>query len=363
MFEQNRSESFRSKIIPIFLPHQGCPHHCIFCNQKEVTGTSCIHEPADVYPLIEQYLKTINHTKKKKPSGFPKSIEVAFYGGNFTGMPQGLQKCYLLPAYQAIQEGRIDGIRISTRPDYISEKDLNFLAQYGVRTIEIGVQSLDQKILQKAGRTYSEKQVIEAMHLLHHHQFCIGLHLMVGLPEESDEALCRTVEKVIELAPHFVRIHPTLVIKNTELEKIYRLGNYTPLTLEKTIELCKGLFLQFAKAGITVARIGLQSIPEMEKEGIVIAGPFHPALGELVVSSLAYDQMVNLMAKEGGDGKRVTILVPERELSIFLGQHRQNLHRLQQKYRGTGISIAPDKSLERGKFECIMVSDTCMERI
>jgi len=329
MFEQNRSESFRSKIIPIFLPHQGCPHHCIFCNQKEVTGTS----------------------KKKKPSGFPKSIEVAFYGGNFTGMPQGLQKCYLLPAYQAIQEGRIDGIRISTRPDYISEKDLNFLAQYGVRTIEIGVQSLDQKILQKAGRTYSEKQVIEAMRLLHDHQFCIGLHLMVGLPEESAEALCRTVEKVIELAPHFVRIHPTLVIKNTELEKMYRRGNYSPLTLEKTIELCKELFLQFAKAHITVARIGLQSIPEMEKEGSVIAGPFHPALGELVVSSLAYDQMVDLMAKEGGDGKRVTILVPERELSIFLGQHRQNLHRLQQKYRDTGISIAPDKSLERGKLK------------
>ena len=363
MFEQNRSESFRSKIIPIFLPHQGCPHHCIFCNQKEVTGTSLVHEPADIYPLIEHYLKTIKHTRKKKSSGFPKSIEVAFYGGNFTGMPQAVQELYLLPAYQAIKERKIDGIRVSTRPDYISEKGLNFLAQYGVRTIEIGVQSLDQKILQKAGRTYSEKQVIEAMHLLHHHQFCIGLHLMVGLPEESDEALCRTVEKVIELAPHFVRIHPTLVIKNTELEKMYRLGNYTPLTFEKTIELCKGLFLQFAKAGITVARIGLQSIPEMEKEGSVIAGPFHPALGELVVSSLAYDQMVDLMAKEGGDGKRVTILVPERELSIFIGQHRQNLHSLQQKYRDTQISIAPDKSLERGKLKCIMIPGTCMERI
>ena len=174
---------------------------------------------------------------------------------------------------------------------------------------------------------------------------------MIGLPEENDEALCRTVEKVIELAPHFVRIHPTLVIKHTALEKMYRLGNYTPLSLEKTIELCKRLFLQFAKAGIRVARIGLQSIPEMEKEGSVIAGPFHPALGELVVSSLAYDQMVNLMAKNADHGKRVRILVSERELSIFIGQHRQNLHRLQQKYHDTQISIASDKSLASGNLK------------
>ena len=356
-------ESFRSKIIPIFLPHQGCPHHCIFCNQQEVTGAYVCHKPADIYPLIEEYLQTIKSMKGKKSSRFPKRIEVAFYGGNFTGMTLAEQKQFLLPAYQAVKEQKVDGIRISTRPDYISDSGLRFLAQYGVQTIEIGVQSLDQKILLKAGRTYAEKQVTEAMHLLHLHRFCIGLHLMVGLPEESDEALCQTANKIIHLSPHFVRIHPTLVIKNTELEKMYRLGTYTPLSLEKTIAICKGLFLKFVKAGIIVARIGLQTIPEMEKAGSVIAGPFHPALGELVVSSLAYDQMDNLMSTNNIGSKRVRIFVPERELSIFIGQHRQNLYRLQKKYRDTEISITPDKSLERGKLKCFIVSETRKERI
>ena len=351
MFEQNRFKSSRSKIIPIFLPHQGCPHHCLFCNQKEVTGESLVHMAADVYPLIEQYLKTIRYKIKNKSAGFPKRIEVAFYGGNFTGMSQAAQEQFLLPAYQAVKEKKLDGIRISTRPDYISESGLRFLAKYGVRTIELGVQSLDQEILQKSGRTYSEKQVIKAVHLLHHHQFCIGLHLMIGLPGENDEVRCRTVEKVIRLSPHFVRIHPTLVIKNTDLERMYRLGKYTPLTLEKTIELCKNLFLQFTGAGIKVARIGLQSIPEMEEAGSVIDGPFHPALGELVASSLAYDRMVNLLAKDGRHGQRIAIVVPERELSVFIGQHRQNLYRLQEEYGDKEISIVPGKKIRNPNIE------------
>ena len=152
MFDHNGGKSLRSKIIPIFLPHQGCPHHCIFCNQQEVTGTSYIHTPAKVYPLIEQYIKTIR-CQKDKSSAFPPKIEVAFYGGNFTGMSRLEQEQFLLPAFKAVREEKIEGIRISTRPDYLSESDLEFLAEYGVQTIELGVQSFDQRVLQKSGRT------------------------------------------------------------------------------------------------------------------------------------------------------------------------------------------------------------------
>jgi histone acetyltransferase (RNA polymerase elongator complex component) len=357
---KNCAHYSRSKIIPIFLPNQGCPNRCIFCNQKEVTGTSPIHNPKEVYPLIQHYLETIQQARQKKQAGFPDRIEVAFYGGNFTGMAADVQREFLQAAGLAVQNGSIDGIRISTRPDYISKAGVQLLASCGVKTVEIGVQSLDVRVLQRAGRTYSEDQVAEAMSLLHEGQFSIGLHLMVGLPEESLEGLISTVEKVIRLSPHFVRIHPTLVIKDTELERMYRQGDYTPLSLEQAVEICKELTLRLIKSGIPVARIGLQSIPEMQKSGCIVAGPFHPALGELVASSIAYDRMRELLAERSGQGrsdqgKRVVILVPARELSIFIGQHRQNLYQLRQlgcSYQE--ISILPDKDLEPGSLRCMV---------
>jgi histone acetyltransferase (RNA polymerase elongator complex component) len=189
------------------------------------------------------------------------------------------------------------------------------------------------------------------MSLLHQGRFSIGLHLMAGLPEESIEGLKLTVEKVIRLSPHFVRIHPTLVIKDTELERMYRQGNYTPLTLEQAVEICKGMSRRFTASGIPVARIGLQSIPEMQKSGCIVAGPFHPSLGELVASSIAFDRMQELLAKRGAQGKKNVILVPERELSIFIGHRRQNLRRLQQMgFNYREISILPDKNLKPGSL-------------
>jgi len=173
---------------------------------------------------------------------------------------------------------------------------------------------------------------------------------MVGLPEETWEGLDRTIAKVIQLSPHFVRIHPTLVIKDTEMERMYRRGDYTPLTLEQTITMCKDLSRRLIRAGIPVARIGLQAIPEMEKSGSVVAGPFHPALGELVASAMAYDRMKELLARQRSQGKKMVIWVPERALSRFIGQHRQNLRRLRDRYGHQEISILPDKTLEAGEL-------------
>ncbi|MEW5804292.1 MAG: radical SAM protein [bacterium] len=351
---KNRAHYSRAKIIPVFLPHQGCPNRCIYCNQREVTGTSAVRNAEEVYPLIQRYLETIQKARKRKQAGFPGRIEVAFYGGNFTGMPVDVQRKFLQPAASTVHSGEIDGIRISTRPDYLSRSDVQFLAGYGVSTVEIGVQSLDTRVLQMAGRAYSEDQVEEAVSLLHQGRFFIGLHLMVGLPGESIEGRFHTVEKVIRLSPHFVRIHPTLVIKDTELEHMYRQGNYIPLTLDQAVEVCKELSRRLIRGGISVARIGLQSIPEMQKSGCIVAGPFHPAMGELVASSIAYDRMQELLAKRSSQGKRVVIFVPERELSVFLGQRRQNLHRLQrQDCRHQEVIIVPDRNLKPGSLRCV----------
>ena len=350
---------WRSKIIPIFLPHQGCPHRCIFCNQERVTGNSTIHKPSDIARLIGQYLETMDQARRKRPDTFPERIEAAFYGGNFTGLPEAVQRDFLWPAYQAVQRKEIDGLRISTRPDYVTESGLQLLAEYGVKVVELGVQSLDHMVLQKSRRTYSEEQVERAVNLLHGHQFCIGLHLMIGLPGESFEARRYTSEKIIRLAPHFLRLHPTLVLKGTELEAMYRQGDYTPLTLEHTIAICKELVIQFKRAGMAVARIGLQSIPSMEES--VIAGPFHPSLGELVFSSMAYDRLLDLLTGYKDSVGKVTILVPERELSIFIGQQHQNLHRLQQRFGCKDIFIAPDKSLEEGEIR-YQISSTQEDR-
>ncbi|MEW6381581.1 MAG: radical SAM protein [bacterium] len=355
---QELTKYSRAKIIPVFLPNQGCPNRCIFCNQKEVVGSSLIHDPQEIYPLIQTCLQTIRQTRQRKQSGFPGRIEVAYYGSNFTGMTADVQREFLLPAARAVHEGHIDGIRISTRPDYISGDGLQFLADHGVRTIEIGVQSMDEDVLRKAGRPYSGDQVAGAVGLLHQHRFTIGLHLMVGLPGESRESLYDTVERVIRLSPHFVRIHPTLVIKDTELERMYRRGSYTPLTLEEAVGICKELSLRLTGSGIDVARIGLQSVPGMLNAGIVVAGPFHPALGELVTSSIAFDRMQELLARHDGQGRRLVIMVPERELSIFIGHNRQNLNRLQQDCRCRQIRIQPDRSLEPGGLRCGEIPDS-----
>ncbi len=329
------------KIIPIFLPHKGCPHRCIFCNQKEATGYSSIQKPQDLHLLIQKCLGTLSPLHQKKDKS-PIRIEAAFYGGNFTGMPLEEQRDYLLIVYQYIHEGKIDGIRISTRPDYISEANIPLLKESGVKTIELGLQSLNTNILQKVHRYYSEKQVIQTVNLLHQHQFCLGLHLMIGLPGETSEILFQTVEKIIQLRPAFVRIHPTLVLKNTELEKMYFQGDYTPLPLEETISLCKKIALRFLEADIPIARIGLQTIPEMEKSKSIVAGPCHPALGELVSSSIAYDQMVEAI-KQAKNQQELSILVPERELSIFIGQHRRNLLFLRKKFPDKKISLHGEK--------------------
>ena len=215
-------------IIPIFVPHLGCPHDCVFCNQKRITGLSTDITIEDARRIIEEHLAT-----------FPKenrTVEVAFFGGSFTGIDRSIQESLLSLAYSYKESGRIDGIRLSTRPDYIDEAILDLLTKYGVDTVELGVQSLDEEVLYKSGRGHNREVVYKAAELIKSYGINLGLQMMLGLVDDTREKSINTAKELIALDPYCVRIYPTLVIKDTYLEKLYLNKEYRPLTVEEAVD-------------------------------------------------------------------------------------------------------------------------------
>ena len=274
-------------IIPIFVPHLGCPNDCVFCNQKSISGQTKQVTKEDVKNIIEEHLKYIKKDSK---------VEVAFFGGSFTGIEEAKQEELLSTAYEYIKQKKVDSIRISTRPDYIDKKILKRLKKYKVKTIELGVQSANDYILKKAGRGHTFEDVVKASKLIRWYGFELGHQMMVGLPESTTVDEINTAKQLIKLKPKMVRIYPVLVIKNTKLEKDYNDGKYKPLTVTQAVEVCKELVKLFVKKHIEVIRIGLQPTdtitnPDNDKSEVV-AGPFHPAFRQLVESGMWYDVIV-----------------------------------------------------------------------
>lgn len=229
----------RQYIIPIFVPHLGCPNDCTFCNQRKISGQQKNITENDVRDTIEFYL---NNFKEKDAY-----IEVAFYGGSFTGIDPELQEELLGVAYEYIKAKEIDGIRVSTRPDYIDKTVLKRLKKYKVKTIELGVQSTNNYILENCKRGHTYEDVVKASKLIRRYRFNLGHQMMVGLPESTEQDDIKTANDLIKLKPKIVRIYPVLVIKGTELEKQYNSGEYTPLTVEQAVERCKELCYLFGK--------------------------------------------------------------------------------------------------------------------
>lgn len=251
-------------IIPIFVPHLGCPNDCIFCNQKSISGQTKQVTKDDVNIIIEEHLKYIKENSK---------FEIAFFGGSFTGIDEAKQEELLSAAYEYIKQGRAKSIRISTRPDYIDKKTLKRLKKYKVKTIELGVQSANDYILKKAGRGHTFEDVKKASKLIRLYGFNLGHQMMVGLPESTNVDEINTAKELIKLKPKMVRIYPVLVIKNTKLEKDYNEGKYSPLTVVQAVETCKELVKLFVKKNIEIIRIGLQptdtiSNPQEEKSEV-----------------------------------------------------------------------------------------------
>ena len=337
-------------IIPIFVPHLGCPNDCVFCNQRSISGQAKQVTEEDVKNTIEEHLKYIKIEEA--------SIEVAFFGGSFTAIDTSVQTELLEAANEYISKGLIESIRISTRPDYIDKKILKKLKKYHVKTIELGVQSANDYILKKAGRGHNFNDVIKASKLIRWHGFTLGHQMMVGLPESTNLDEINTAKALVKLKPKIVRIYPVLVIKNTKLEKSYNKGEYKALTVVQAVETCKELVKIFTKKNIEVIRIGLQptdTISDSSKEkSEVVAGPFHPAFRQLVESGLWYDVIVEKIKKLNVKVKEVEITVNPVDVNNVVGHKKQNIINLKELY-DLDLKVKADENIKQGKSKIEIV--------
>ena len=276
-------------IIPIFVPHLGCPNSCTFCNQKTISGQSKQVTAKDVRDTIEYYLSNFKDNNKY--------VEVAFFGGSFTGIEEEVQEELLQAAFEYIKQKKVNSIRISTRPDYINKKILKRLKRYKVKTIELGVQSTNNYILSRCQRGHTFEDVKKASKLIRRKRFILGHQMMVGLPESTKLDEINTTKALIKLKPKIVRIYPVLVIKGTKLEDEYKNNEYIPLTVNQAVERCKEIVAMFNKKNIKVIRLGLQNTNTIDEPGHneseVVAGPYHPAFRQLVESSMWYDSILD----------------------------------------------------------------------
>jgi histone acetyltransferase (RNA polymerase elongator complex component) len=333
-------------IIPLFVMYGGCPNRCIFCNVKKTAG-NC-RENVSAEALRETVLAHLATAGKKEP------VEIAFYGGSFTGMEQGYQAELLGMARSFVNRGLVGGIRVSTRPDYLGEDRIALLEEFGVTAVEIGAQSLVDDVLERAGRGHTASDVIGAVRRLKERGFETVVQLMAGLPGDTAERFDFTVGETIAMRPHAVRIHPTLVLAETPLAEASARGEYKPMTMAEAIETCKGALRRFAAAGIPVIRVGLQTTAEMEAEGGVIAGPFHPAFRSLVEESLFLDMAASLLSSvEGGNGEASFVLSP-RDTSNLRGRKNSNIRLLKARYGLNSITIQSDPARERGSLALVM---------
>ncbi len=330
-------------IIPFFIQHQGCPHRCLFCDQHSISGSAQVitdgADPADeLGHTIEQWLS------RSRPRA---SVQVAFFGGSFTCLDEALQYKLLQGVAPFISRGQVDSIRLSTRPDCLSDEICGFLVSNGVATVEIGGQSMNDQVLDRARRGHTAADTAAALSLLKKHGLETGLQLMVGLPGETTRSFMDGVDAVTALAPDFVRLYPVLVFANTGLAELYRSSSWRPLSLARAVVLTGRARERLLGQGIEVIRMGLQDSAELARQ--VLGGPYHPAFGELVMTRSWYLRIGRLL-KRAGSGRTLKLTVSERDYSALAGLNKTNLKRLQNLTRGAALEVRTERFLKRNTF-------------
>lgn len=324
--------------VAIFVPHAGCPQRCSFCSQNSITGQERLPTPDEVL----RTLKTAEENLKEKS----RFAEIAFFGGSFTAIDRGDMLALLEAAAPSVRDGVFSGIRISTRPDSIDEEVLELLSRYGVTTIELGAQSMDDSVLQRNRRGHTAQQVRRASRLIQSAGFSLGLQMMTGLWGDTAAGAMQTARDFAELQPDCVRIYPTVVMKGTELALRYQSGEYVPMGLEETVELCCNLLEFFGERLIPVIRLGLHSSPEMQRDRV--AGPWHPAFRELCESRLFLRRLLVFLEQKRILPGCVEIHVSPQWVSKAVGQSRCNL--LELSRRGCLARVVPDPSVSPSEF-------------
>lgn len=324
-------------IIPIFVPHEGCPHNCVFCNQDRITGVDEIVTAETVKNTINDYLKTIKNKNA--------TIEVSFFGGTFTGIREEKQRELLEVAKEFKDEKLINKIRLSTRPDYIDDYILTYLKEYGVDIIELGVQSLDDEVLKKSGRGHSVQDVIKASKLIKQYEIILGHQIMPGLPGDTFDKDIKTTKASIEMEPDICRIYPSLVIKDTPMEQMYKSSNYIPYSLEDAVNISKMMYDMYRKNNIHVIRIGLQPTETINQGKDIVAGPFHPSFRELVEGSLITD----ILLKNIKEDEIAVIEINSKDLSKLYANKKLYFNKLKQFRKN--ITVKQSVEIERGHIK------------
>jgi histone acetyltransferase (RNA polymerase elongator complex component) len=322
----------------------GCPHKCIYCRQDRITGQSGNHVRAeDVTGLIDQAILS----PKFKTAG---SKEVAFYGGTFTSLGFEYMSELLGAVEPYIKGNLIDSIRISTRPDEIDENRLELIKAYGVTTVELGVQSMDNDVLRKSGRGHTAEHTVNAMSLLKRYGFKTGVQLLPGLPGDSYDIFQSTIDNVIKLAPDMARIYPAIVIKGTALASLFKAGKYKPLNLDEAVRICVASCMRFEENGINVIRMGLMSTPSLLEEGEILAGPWHDAFGFLVRADIYMNKIIPFLPVPG-TASEIGIRVSEREIPLLRGYENQGVKKIEETCGAKIQYIKPDNRLQPGRIE------------
>ncbi len=328
-------------IIPIFISHQGCPQKCIFCNQPNITGQ-------DISPITAKWVaSTIEEGLSRKRKAQRTETQVAFYGGTFTGLDTALQEETLSVVLPFWEEKKVHSVRLSTRPDYIDTKEITLLRKYPVKTVELGIQSMHNAVLARAQRGHTSRDNLRAVRMLKEAGFQVGAQIMIGLPGEDRKEILGALEPLFAHKPDFMRIYPTLVLRGTVLADLYQKGEYHPFTLQEALEICRDIFVLARERGITVIRMGLQADAGLEKN--LIAGPYHPAFGQIVrAEALKNDLMKKLEPFRGSDEVKIWIAPPA--VSLLTGFKKRVLDDLQKKSDIRSLKVLTDQGLGLGDF-------------
>jgi Histone acetyltransferase len=323
--------------IPIFIPEQACPNRCVFCNQQKISGQLQVPDKQEVQQIIQTYLSSTTPDT---------TIQIAFFGGNFTGIPLPEQKAWLDLAGNYINENRVQGIRLSTRPDYITPETIALLQNYNIAEIELGVQSTDDEVLKASGRGHTKEDVYRAVELLKAAGIPYGLQMMLGLPGDTREKALNTAREIVALGAVSTRIYPCLVIPDTALATLYGQDKYHPLTLDEAVGWGKEVLRYFIEQDVCVLRVGLHASDELRSGENILAGPFHPAMKEMMLSEIWADLLAPF--SENNRTKRIRIEVPPGQVSYAAGFKGRNKKRLLESYRE--VKLVENHSLTKFQY-------------
>lgn len=344
------SRNKKHAIIPVFIPHKGCPNDCIFCNQRKITARSAAVTPEDVRTTIRTWLTTLQDVPV---------VEAAFYGGSFTGIPLEEQRAYLEVAREYKRAGAIQKIHLSTRPDYITPEILDNLKEYSVDTIELGVQSFDEDVLRQSRRGHTAQQVYDAVSRIQSYGFELGIQLMIGLPGDTMEKCLYSARETARLQPQLARLYPTIVLDETDLYEEYRQGTYIPLSREEAVLRTKEMYKILEAADITIMRVGLKSTDLIGDGGAINGGTYHPAFRQLVEGAIARERIEPLLNRLKLNASGNSLTENKQKIDVFsngkwysnmVGNEADNKKYFTHKFPEFNFRFRRDDSLADGQF-------------